>query len=229
VAISKEKSWEEQDKMSGKVLGTGILLVRDRDQATCSFPFSITWVVIHMEASSIWHSNFHALQYMESGHLQIWVVFVIICTIVKMHFQVIIAPLVGKDRLMLYVIPISRFLCMDEMGQHLMERNPLFMCDLIGIKLAKELGTAAGIKGRISGKSMQGIPSNLWVGLNFLEIVLRRLRERSPTESIEIKRSDNCPPKIITENQSSTFTSNVQEPSKTKCEKVCIYSNWTYL
>lgn len=48
-------------------------------------------------------------------------------------------------------------------------------------------------------------------------------RERSPTESIEIKRSDDCPPKIISENQSSTLPSNVPKPCKTKREKMSVY------
>jgi hypothetical protein len=48
-------------------------------------------------------------------------------------------------------------------------------------------------------------------------------RERSPTESIEIKRSDDCPPKIITENQSSTLASNVPKPCKTKRERMSGY------
>lgn len=48
-------------------------------------------------------------------------------------------------------------------------------------------------------------------------------RERSPTESIEIKRSDECPPKIITENQSSTLASNVPKPCKTKRERMPVY------
>jgi hypothetical protein len=137
-----------------------------------------------MEASSIWHSNFQALPYLESGHLQIWVVFAIICGMVEMHFQVIIALLVGKDRLMMSVVPIYRFLCMDGMGQHLMERNPMFMDDLLGIKLSKELVPAAGIEERICGKSMQGILMNLGVGLNYLEVAMRRLEGKGLQQKV---------------------------------------------
>eukprot|EP01018_Ginkgo_biloba_P023913 Gb_19156 [translate_table: standard] len=48
-------------------------------------------------------------------------------------------------------------------------------------------------------------------------------RERSPTASIEIKRSEEDPPKIIAGNQLSTLVCDVQKPSKSKDERVSLY------
>ncbi|KAH9330435.1 hypothetical protein KI387_002543, partial [Taxus chinensis] len=48
-------------------------------------------------------------------------------------------------------------------------------------------------------------------------------RERSPTESIEIKRSDEGPPKVIKENQSSILASGIRKQSKNKCDRMSVY------
>ncbi|GLJ16829.1 hypothetical protein SUGI_0290050 [Cryptomeria japonica] len=48
-------------------------------------------------------------------------------------------------------------------------------------------------------------------------------RERSPTESIEIKRSDESPPKVMKENQCSIVSSDIRKQNKNKCDRRSVY------
>lgn len=48
-------------------------------------------------------------------------------------------------------------------------------------------------------------------------------RERSPTESIEIKRSDESPPKVMKENQCSIVSSDIRKQNKKKCDRRSVY------